>query len=76
MNPSNYDSNEKMLVLHQNIVNLVKQLSMPLVEVSLVISKYINILCETLKQVALENNEKLPELFTVPWPLDFYETNG
>ena len=76
MNPSNYDSNEKMLVLHQNIVNLVKQLSMPLVEVSLVISKYINILCETLKQVALENNEKLPELFTVPWPLDFYETNN
>mgnify|MGYP001228472187 FL=1 len=76
MNPSNYDSNEKMLVLHQNIVNLVKQLSMPLVEVSLVISKYINILCEKLKQVALENNEKLPELFTVPWPLDFYETNN
>jgi|TARA_B100001741_G_scaffold102918_1_gene84715 hypothetical protein len=75
MNPSNYDSNEKMLVLHQNIVNLVKQLSMPLVEVSLVISKYINILCEKLKQVALENNEKLPELFTVPWPLDFYESN-
>ena len=48
---------------------------MPLVEVSLVIAKFINILSEKLKQVALENNEKLPELFTVPWPLDFYESN-
>ena len=72
---SDITSNEKMLILHQNIVNLVKQLSMPLVEVSLVIAKFINILSEKLKQVALENNEKLPELFTVPWPLDFYESN-
>ena len=72
---SDITSNEKMLILHQNIVNLVKQLSMPLVEVSLVIAKFINILSEKLKLVALENNEKLPELFTVPWPLDFYESN-
>ena len=72
---SDITSNEKMLILHQNIVNLVKQLSMPLVEVSLVIAKFIYILSEKLKQVALENNEKLPELFTVPWPLDFYESN-
>jgi len=72
MNSINNDSNEKMLILHQNIANLVKQLSMPLVEVSLVIAKFINILTEKLKKIAFENNEKLPELLTTPWPLEFY----
>ena len=72
MNSINNDSNEKMLILHQNIANLVKQLSMPLVEVSLVIAKFINILTEKLKKIANQNNEKLPELLTTPWPLEFY----
>ena len=57
MNSINNDSNEKMLILHQNIANLVKQLSMPLVEVSLVIAKFINILTEKLKKIANQNNE-------------------
>jgi len=65
----NNDSNEKMLTLHQNIVNLVNQLSMPLVEVSLVISKFTITLSEKLKKIALENDEVLPEYLDV-WPLD------
>ena len=54
MNSINNESNEKMLILHQNIANLVKQLSMPLVEVSLVIAKFINILTEKLKKMHLK----------------------
>ena len=65
----NNDSNEKMLTLHQNIVNLVNQLSMPLVEVSLVISKFTITLSEKLKQIALDNNEVLPEYLDA-WPLE------
>ena len=44
MSPIDVNPNERMLILHQNIVNLVKQLNMPLVEVSLVIAKFIKII--------------------------------
>jgi len=74
------DSNEKMLFLHENIVNLVKQLSMPLVEVSLVIAKFTNMLSEKLIEVAKSNGEILPTKYIQPWPLELenseQETNA
>ncbi|HJM45189.1 MAG TPA: hypothetical protein QF644_04495 [Candidatus Poseidoniaceae archaeon] len=66
----NTDSNEKMLILHQNIVNLVKQLNIPLVEVSLVIAKFTKSLSDKLKEIAITNNENLPKKYTESWPLD------
>ena len=35
-------STEKMLFLQENMVHLVNQMSMPVIEVSLVLSKYLN----------------------------------
>jgi len=64
------DSNEKMLILHQNIVNLVKQLNIPLVEVSLVIAKFTKNLSDKLKEIAIRNNENLPKIYMESWPLD------
>ena len=72
--------NEKMLILHENIVNLVKQLSMPLVEVSLVIAKFTMMLSDKLIEIAKSNNETLPEKYIQPWPLELedldQETNA
>tara|TARA_B100000902_G_C27271235_1_gene896345 strand:- start:731 stop:1177 length:447 start_codon:yes stop_codon:yes gene_type:complete len=65
------NENEKMLILHQNMVNLVNQLNIPLVEVSLVIAKFTKTLSERLNQVAKEHNEELPEIYSKPWPLEF-----
>jgi len=62
--------NEKMLFLHENIVNLVNQLSMPLVEVSLVIAKFTNMLSEKLIEIAKSNEETLPRKYIQPWPLE------
>ena len=70
MSPIDVNPNERMLILHQNIVNLVKQLNMPLVEVSLVIAKFIKILNEKLIHIAEQNNEVLPKKYTEAWPLD------
>lgn len=76
MDVINDDSNEKMLTLHQNIVNLVNQLSMPLVEVSLVISKFTITLSEKLKQIALEHDEVLPKKYIEEWPLEIDESEA
>ncbi len=68
------DPNEKMLILHQNIVNLVKQLNIPLVEVSLVIAKFTKSLSDKLKEIAINNNENLPKKYTEAWPLDLEDS--
>jgi len=68
------ESTEKMLILHQNIVNLVNQLKIPLIEVSLVIAKFTKTLSEKLIQVAINNNEELPKKYTEKWDLDFENT--
>ncbi|RAH16584.1 MAG: hypothetical protein CMB56_000635 [Methanobacteriota archaeon] len=64
------NENEKMLFLHQNIVNLVNQLQIPLVEVSLVVAKYTEKLTNRLNEVAIEHDEKLLEIYSKPWPLE------
>ena len=51
---------DKLLFLQENMVNFINQYNLPLVEVSLVISKYIRILSDSLNLEAEKVNEKIP----------------
>ncbi|HIC50581.1 MAG: hypothetical protein CXX69_06075 [Candidatus Thalassarchaeum betae] len=61
---------ERLLFLQENMVNFANQFSMPVVEVALVLSKYIRILLESLETAAARNGEELPEGLTEPWGTD------
>ena len=63
-------TSEAMVTLQERMVNLVNQLSMPVIETSLVIGKWTNRVKAALDAVAKENNETLPILLAEPWPLD------
>ena len=63
-------TSEAMVTLQERMVNLVNQLSMPVIETSLVIGKWTNRVKTALDVVAKENNETLPFLLSEPWPLD------
>ncbi len=69
-------NNETSLVitLQENMVNITKQLSLPLIEASLVISKYTKQLSMNLQDYAKSNNEELPESILVPFPIMGKET--
>ena len=54
-------STEKMLFLQENMVHLVNQMSMPVIEVSLVLSKYLNRMVDELENKAALSDEILPE---------------
>lgn len=61
---------ERILFIQENMVSFVKQYNMPIVEVALVISKYIRILLEKLQQIAYESGEELPSHLLSPTPFD------
>jgi hypothetical protein len=63
------DSTEKMVFLQEQIVNFLRQYSMPLIEVSLVFSKYTRQLTEALTIQAESEGETLPEILSQPWPV-------
>lgn len=60
---------EKMVFLQEQMVNFLNQYSMPIIEVSLVLSKYTRQLTAALTQVAAEHGEAVPEILAQPWPL-------
>jgi hypothetical protein len=60
--------NEKLLFLRENMVHLTNQLSMPVIEVALVISKYIRIVLESLEKAAENEGEELPAILLNPLP--------
>ena len=60
--------NEKLLFLRENMVHLTNQLSMPILEVALVISKYIRIVMDSLHKAATEEGEELPDMLLNPLP--------
>ena len=60
---------EKLLFLQENLSNFVKQYNLPIIESALVISKYINILLNELKNKASLEKENLPLEITDPWPI-------
>ena len=52
-------TSEAMVTLQERMVNLVNQLSMPVIETSLVIGKWTNRVEMAIEEVAKENNETL-----------------
>ena len=66
-------STEKMLFLQENMVHLVNQMSMPVIEVSLVLSKYLNRLVDELEKKAALSDEILPENVLSQWPIEAME---
>ena len=63
------DTTEKMVFLQEQIVNFLRQYSMPLIEVSLVFSKYTRQLSQALTTQAESEGEILPEILAQPWPV-------
>ena len=61
---------ERLLFLQENMVNFVKQYSLPVIEVSLVVSKYIRLLLESLEKAALESGEIIPENIAQSWEIE------
>ena len=61
---------ERLLFLQENMVSFANQFSMPVIEVALVLSKYIRILLESLQNAAQSNGEALPSRLTEPWHID------
>ena len=59
----------KLLFLQERMVNFTQQYSMPVVEVSLVLSKYTKQISTHLSAHAAEQGEELPERLSQPWPL-------
>ena len=61
---------ERLLFLQENMVNFVKQYNLPVIEVSLVVSKYIRVLLESLERAASANGEELPRNISQAWEID------
>ena len=61
-------SNDKLLFLRENMVHLTNQLSMPIIEVALVVSKYIRVVLDSLQKAATEEGEELPKILLNPLP--------
>ena len=61
---------ERILFIHENMVSFVKQYGMPVVEVALVLSKYIRIISLELKNIAESANEEMPEHLLNPMPME------
>jgi hypothetical protein len=62
-----------MLFLQENMVHLVNQMSMPVIEVSLVLSKYLNRMVDELEKKAALSDEILPENVLSQWPIEAME---
>ena len=59
-----------LITLQERMVNLVDQLAIPLVELSLVISRFNNLVLGRLIALAEENSETLPPEITEPWNIE------
>ena len=71
MIPRSEDSTEdKLLFLQENMVNFVNQYNLPIIETSLVISKYLRILTQSLVEQAQNNNEIIPPEILNPTPIE------
>ena len=57
---------DSMVTLQERLVNLINQLNMPILETSLVISRWTNRLLMQLE----EHTQELPKNLAEPWPLD------
>ena len=60
-------SSPPSVVLQERMVNMVNQLAMPLVETSMVVSRWCSRVLERLQYIAQTNNETLPDRILKPW---------
>ena len=58
------------------MVNLINQLSMPLVEVSLVLQKHIKGLSQSLDEYLNQSGDEVPERVSQPWPIDVEQSRS
>ena len=61
---------ERLLFLQENMVSFVNQFNMPVIEVSLVLSKYIRIILDSLLEAAEKEGESLPQNLVEAWPIE------
>ena len=59
-----------LVTLQERTVNLVNQLSMPLVEVALVMQKHLNQLMATLQEHLDSTGKRVAQDVSSPWPLE------
>ena len=67
---------QRMTTLHERIVHMVRQLGMPLLEISLVISKYTSILLSVIEEQAQRDGEVVPEILSKPLDIVMPESQG
>tara|TARA_B100000767_G_scaffold190529_1_gene177841 strand:+ start:20696 stop:21169 length:474 start_codon:yes stop_codon:yes gene_type:complete len=60
---------EGLVTLQERVVNLIKQLNMPLVEVSIVIQNMLSPMLTSLEEHASTNNSEIPEKLKNQWPI-------
>lgn len=68
MEPSAGDV-DGLVTLQERMVNLINQLNMPLVEVSLVLQKHIKGLGQSLDEYLVSTGGTVPERVSQPWPV-------
>ena len=70
MSDESTPSIDGLVTLQERMVNLINQLSMPLVDVSLVLQKHISGLIKSLNQHLAEQGTSVPFKVSQPWHLD------
>ena len=69
MNEEN-QSVDALVTLQERMVNLIKQLQMPLIETSMVIGNHIKQLMKSLNEYSSESGVHFPDKVTSPWELN------
>lgn len=64
---------EGMVTFQERVVNLINQLNMPLIEVSLVLSKHVAGLSRSLDEHIRSTGQEFPDTVTHPWPITIPE---
>ena len=64
------DAVDGLVTLQERMVNLIKQLNMPIIEVSMVIQNMLSPMLNSLSKHAAETSMTLPDSIVNPWPID------
>ncbi|MGB0700734.1 MAG: hypothetical protein ACPGO6_06995 [Candidatus Poseidoniaceae archaeon] len=63
------DAVDGLVTLQERMVNLIKQLNMPIIEVSMVIQNMLSPMLDSLTNHATETGMKLPDKVVNQWPI-------
>ena len=64
------DAVDGLVTLQERMVNLIKQLNMPIIEVSMVIQNMLSPMLDSLTNHAAETGMILPDKVAYQWPID------